>query len=334
MKYHWINFLLSALAVSSCSTIIQPMSTSTTASLQLPDLVVSRINVSMVDFSGRCLNGYQIQTTITNQGVASAEAISAIEMNTGQSFTIQKLDPGESFSVSLTASSPTGMYIINVDPGNSIPELNETNNNLSYLSPTPTPVLECISQVFPSITPDPNFWATSLPTLPISDYDFSLTLTSAPPLAGDFPLSLDILFNTVYRSPDWGEFQLTNGVYYRTPPTPQESPSAYTTRAEDGVYYGDINMDGFVDAIVSLNTQNGGTSHFKELALVMNDGGVPNNVSTLYLGDRVGIESAVIKEWSAELNMVVQGSSDPLCCASQKETWYFILVDGQLTKIP
>ena len=44
---------------------------------------------------------------------------------------------------------------------------------------------------------------------------------------GNLTLSLDILRNATYYSPDWGEFQLSNGMYYRTPPTSQESPEIY-----------------------------------------------------------------------------------------------------------
>lgn len=65
-----------------------------------------------------------------------------------------------------------------------------------------------------------------------------------------------------------------NGIYYRTPPTSQESPETYTTRLLDTVLYGDINMDGVEDAVVFLYTQNGGTGHFVEMAAVVNlDGG-------------------------------------------------------------
>ena len=48
-------------------------------------------------------------------------------------------------------------------------------------------------------------------------------------------LSLDILRFGVYHSPDWGEFQLSDGIYYRTPPTSQESPENYTTRLLENV---------------------------------------------------------------------------------------------------
>jgi hypothetical protein len=52
---------------------------------------------------------------------------------------------------------------------------------------------------------------------------------------GNLTLSLDILRYGVYHSPDWGEFQLSDGVYYRVPPTSQESPEVYITILLDTV---------------------------------------------------------------------------------------------------
>ncbi|HEX7555082.1 MAG TPA: hypothetical protein VF338_00555, partial [Leptolinea sp.] len=100
-------------------------------------------------------------------------------------------------------------------------------------------------------------------------------------------LSLDILRNAIYHSPDWGDFQLSDGIYHRTPPTSQESPDTYTTRLLDIVLYGDINGDGFEDAVVFLTTQNGGTGHFVEMAAVLNLNGSARSITTVSLGDRV-----------------------------------------------
>ena len=147
-------------------------------------------------------------------------------------------------------------------------------------------------------------------------------------------LSLDILRNAQYHSPDWGEFQLSNGIYYRTPPTAQESPEIYTTHLLDTVLYGDINLDGFQDAVVFLSTQNGGTGHFVEMAAVLNLNGSPSNISTLYLGDRVVIESGAIQNGVITLNLLVQGPNDGLCCPSQLVTWNFHLDSGQVVKTP
>ena len=154
------------------------------------------------------------------------------------------------------------------------------------------------------------------------------------PQVSNLTLPLDILRNATYHSPDWGEFQLSNGIYYRTPPTSQESPETYTTHLLDTVLYGDINLDGFQDAVVFLSTQNGGTGHFVEMAAVLNLNGSPSNISTLYLGDRVVIESGAIQNGVITLNLRVQGPNDGLCCPSQLVTWNFHFDSGQVVKTP
>ena len=154
------------------------------------------------------------------------------------------------------------------------------------------------------------------------------------PQVSNLTLSLDILRNATYHSPDWGEFQLSNGIYYRTPPTSQESPETYTTHLLDTILYGDINLDGFQDAVVFLSTQNGGTGHLVEMAAVLNLNGSPSNISTLYLGDRVVIESGAIQNGLITLNLRVQGPNDGACCPSQIEVRNFHLDSGQLIQIP
>jgi hypothetical protein len=151
---------------------------------------------------------------------------------------------------------------------------------------------------------------------------------------GSLTLSLDILRNATYHSPDWGEFQLLNGIYYRTPPNSQESPETYTTHLLETILYGDINSDGFQDAVVFLSTQNGGTGHFVEMSAVLNLNGIPSNISTLYLGDRIGIESGAIQNGSIILTLRTQGPNDPLCCGSQIEVRNFRLDSGQLIQLP
>ncbi len=150
---------------------------------------------------------------------------------------------------------------------------------------------------------------------------------------GNTPLSTALLRNGLYRSPDWGEFQLTDGIYYRTPPTPQESPESYTTRIQDPVFYGDLNADGREDALVILSTQNGGSGHFIELAAVLDRNGSGYNISTIYLGDRVVVESGGVENGTIVLKLRVQGPNDGLCCPSQIVTWKFILSGNQLIKL-
>jgi len=168
---------------------------------------------------------------------------------------------------------------------------------------------------------------------PIPTQAQSTATQQVTPGEKNLTLSLDILRSGVYRSPDWGEFQLSGGIYYRTPPTSQESPEIYTTRLLDTVLYGDLNLDGFEDAIVFLSTQNGGTGHFIEMAAMLNLSGSTRNISTLYLGDRVVVESGTIRDGLITLNLRVQGPNDGACCPSQLATWNFRLDSGQLVRI-
>jgi hypothetical protein len=148
------------------------------------------------------------------------------------------------------------------------------------------------------------------------------------------PLSLEALQNGVYRSVDWGEFQLSEGVYYRTPPTTQESADAYTTRLLPDVYWGDLDSNGVEDAVVFLITQNGGTGHFVEMAAVLNVDGQAWNAAALSLGDRVVVEAGTVQDGVVTLNMRVHGPEDGLCCPSQSATWTFRLENGQWVRLP
>ena len=147
-------------------------------------------------------------------------------------------------------------------------------------------------------------------------------------------LTLLALQNAQYRSPDWGEYQLVNGVYYRTPTAPGELAETYLTQLDERFVTGDLNADGVEDAAAFLRTQNGGTGHFVELAAMLNQGGNPYNISTVYLGDRVIVESAQIVDGVVILAMRVQGPNDSMCCPSQLETWQFQLQNDQLIRLP
>ncbi len=147
-------------------------------------------------------------------------------------------------------------------------------------------------------------------------------------------ITLTALQNAIYHSPDWGDYQLVDGIYHRPPSAPGESPEANMTELIEPVAYGDLNGDGVADAVVFLSTQTGGTGHFREMAAVINHDGTPENVSTVSLGDRVVIEAAQIDGGIVTLSMRVHGPNDGLCCPSQFETWRYQLEAGSLVKLP
>lgn len=315
-----------SLVLSACgtATIVMPteipvISSQTSIPVgYLPDLLFINIYLGMQGFSGgwtNCVPAYapfEIRATLQNQGNAPAYNISIVEVATGTNLTVGELGAGQAIELYFPATSPNGMYTFTVDSQNMIPESNESNNIFSYLAPTPTP---------PALCPTAG--------TPVPD-EFTPVPTSVP---DNIPLSETILRNTVYRSQDFGEFQMTEGIFYRTPPTSSESPEIYTTRIQDPIYYGDINSDGLQDALVILNTQNGGSGHFIELAAVINVNGSANNVATTSLGDRVVVESAAVENGMIVLNIRVHGPDDALCCPSQLAIWSFRLSGNQLLRI-
>lgn len=327
MKLKNIFPILFGLFLSACApvTVNLPtgnppitLETSTPAS-SLPDLVISNVYLGMQGFVGgssNCVTAYapfEIRVTIQNLGDVPAYNISVVELSTVTSLAVGDLGARNAMKLYFPATSPNGTYTFGIDSQNTIPESNESNNVFSYLAITPTPPVLCT----PPVTPVPNLQTP----VPAGE-------------TGAATLSQSILFNSVYRSPDWGEFQLMDGVYYRTPPTSQESPEIYTTRIHGPVFYGDINADGLEDALVILNTQNGGTGHFIELAAVLDQSGNAYNVATTPLGDRVLIESGSVENGVIVLKMRNHGPNDGLCCPSQAVVWSFVLEEGQLTKLP
>jgi len=311
-------FLLAVTLLSACTPGLVLVTTPTSPSF-LPDLVVSNVYLGMQGVPTswtECVPDYgpfEIRAMIQNLGQAIAYNISVIELSSGTNLTIGELGAGQGMEMYFPISSASTAYNLVVDPQNMIPESNESNNIFSYLAITPTPPVKCT----PASAPSSNL---STP-IPVGG-------------SGSATLSQAVLLSSTYRSPDWGEFQLQDGVYYRTPPTSQESPEIYTTRYQGPIFYGDINTDGLEDALVILSTQNGGSGHFIELAAVLNQNGNAYNISTTYLGDRVIVESGKVENGTIVLNMRVQGPNDGLCCPNQSITWSFVLNGSQLIKLP
>jgi len=276
----------------------------------LPDLTITAAYVSTVDNNGICLSYYGLNVTVVNQGNAPAIGVILAD-NTGQEVGIGDLNPLQSMSMSFVAKTEGGAYTVAVDPKNIVVESDENNNTAIFSEATATPIASCLPLQSGDITPTPEYTSIPFQVWPTATLQIM-------PKANAPTLSLDILRNGAYRSPDWGEFQLSDGIYYRTPPTSQESLETYTTRLLDIVLYGDINLDGFEDAVVFFYTQNGGTGHFVEMAAVLNFDGNPVNISTMYLGDRVIVESGTIQGsgWIT-LNLRVQGPNDAACCPNQ-----------------
>jgi hypothetical protein len=161
------------------------------------------------------------------------------------------------------------------------------------------------------------------------------TATFVPTLepAASLRLTLAQLQNAAYHSATWGDHQLVDGVFYRTPPVVGESPQLYSTQLTMPTF-GDLDGDGFQDAVVLLVSYNGGNGNSKELTAVLDQDGQPVNVSTALVGSLVGVDDIQIQGGGVTLQVRTLGPSDPLCCPSQQETWRFRLDNGQLARLP
>lgn len=143
-------------------------------------------------------------------------------------------------------------------------------------------------------------------------------------------LSMLLIENAQFHSPIWGTFILTNGTYYRTPNEPNASPDVYSTKLFGSAAYGDLNADGVEDAVVILQTHNGGSGDTKELAALLNVNGQPYNISTVGIGSLVAVEDLQVQSGEIIVTARTLGPNDPLCCPSQLTILRYHLQNGQL----
>lgn len=112
-------------------------------------------------------------------------------------------------------------------------------------------------------------------------------------------LTLDTLKNGVYTwnlIVEGNPFEFTDGIYY-LPPLPGESQEDYFVKIDgDHIAFGDLNNDGQEDAAVILVGRAGGTGTHREVAVILNQNGIGNNVAGQYLGDRTVIHSFIINK--------------------------------------
>lgn len=186
-----------------------------------------------------------------------------------------------------------------------------------------------------TIQPMPeNLLPSNTPLPAVSPFDPTPTpiLPTPTPVIDPHGLSWSVLQNAQYHSPLWGDFQLTGGIYYRTPGEPNASPELYSTELLELFAYGDLDGDGTEDAVVILQTQNGGNMSTKELAAVLNQNGQPYNISSVELGS-AALEILQVQAGVVFLEGRTLGPNDPLCCPSQLMVWQFQLQNGQFTGV-
>ena len=134
------------------------------------------------------------------------------------------------------------------------------------------------------------------------------------------PLTLATLKNAEYQNEfvTSGKAKLTDGVYKE--PAAAGAATQVEIRLSDTAVLTDLNADGVSDAVVVLSIAPSGGSTFYYLAVLLNQNGVPQHVSSFLLGDRVQIKGLTFENGEIVVTMVAHGSRDPICCPTQAVT--------------
>ncbi|MBT8462613.1 MAG: hypothetical protein KJO44_08855 [Gemmatimonadetes bacterium] len=149
--------------------------------------------------------------------------------------------------------------------------------------------------------------------------------TASPPPPAE--LSAAVLRAATYTSQwvDEGEVRLENGLF-------EDADRRIMVFFLPEYAAGDLDGDGAPDAAVLLATTTGGSGTFHDLAAVLNRDGEPENAATFFLGDRVTVERIRIIGGEIQLDLVMHGPADPMCCPSVQATRRFRLVAGDLVE--
>lgn len=124
------------------------------------------------------------------------------------------------------------------------------------------------------------------------------------------PLTVEKLKNAEYFFLAKGPIKLTNGEY-------KDEVTQRTYTLSDVVAYGDINQDGIKDAVTALKVAIPSTGTFSYLVAVVNDAGLPRNVSTEFMGPEVKVKNLKINsDYSIGADLGQYQAGDPECCPS------------------
>lgn len=152
-----------------------------------------------------------------------------------------------------------------------------------------------------------------------------------PPLAvaqnDSAPLTVDGLKNLSYTIPDQGTYPLNNGVF---------TGGTFNLNLIKPIALGDVDQDGDQDAAVILRWDSVmGPEELIYLAVVADGPDEPIvNPNTYFLGDRVRVQSLVIKNGQIRLNILKHQPGDPQCCPSALVSEAYQLNSGEGTLEP
>jgi uncharacterized membrane protein len=127
-----------------------------------------------------------------------------------------------------------------------------------------------------------------------------------------------------------GKVTLLDG-FYREKIVPGSAANLTVSLGRTAI--GDLDGDDFDDAVVILISNPGGSGTFRHLAAVLNRGGAPEHVATVYLGDRIKVESLSIRSGKIEAGMLIHDAGDPMTQPTLKLKQRYELRDEVLVPV-
>ena len=155
---------------------------------------------------------------------------------------------------------------------------------------------------------------------------------SGPP-PGAAALTADRLQQATYTGVLDGPVTLVDGRYEGAPFVPGAATRPIVKLVPGVIATGDLDGDDIDEAVVVLAHSSGGSGVFMYLATVRDNGGKPENIATVKLGDRVKVIDVRIDGGKIVADLVQQGPNDPMCCPTSKVRRGWLLQDGELVGV-
>jgi uncharacterized membrane protein len=152
---------------------------------------------------------------------------------------------------------------------------------------------------------------------------------SGPPPEA-FALTAERLRQATYKGILDAPVTLVDGRYEGKPFVPGSATRPIVKLVPGVIATGDLDRDGIDEAVVVLAHSSGGSGVFMYLATVRDNGGKPENIATVRLGDRVKVLAVGIDDGRIVADLVQHGPNDPMCCPTSKVRRGWLLQDGEL----
>ena len=160
-----------------------------------------------------------------------------------------------------------------------------------------------------------------------------LALAACSGDAGDpRELTFEQLRETTYAGILEEPVTLGDGRFEGEPFTSDSASRPVVTLVPDTMAKGDLSGDGIDEAVVLLTHNAGGSGVFMYLAVVRNQGGDPDNIATIRIGDRVKVTTLRIADGKVIADLVDHAPEDPMCCPSRQVRREWLFQGGQLIR--